>query len=69
MIWLVHPDSLQTFFKLVYAMLHQKGQLNVGYIDDSYVHVQFKGRALRTGKPILMILVIYSQSWVLFYCW
>jgi len=36
MIWLVHPDSLQTFFKLVYAMLHQKGQLNVGYIDDSY---------------------------------
>ena len=48
------PRLFSNILKPVHAMLRQRGHLNVGYIDDSYLQV---------------ILVIYSQRWVLFYTW
>ena len=40
MVWLVHPHSSKKSLKPVYDTIHQKGHLNVGYIDDSYLPVQ-----------------------------
>ena len=54
------PRLFTKILKPVYAMLRQRGHLNVGYIDE-------KGRTEKSAKTILLILVIYSQSWVLFY--
>ena len=48
---------------LCYAMLCQRGDLNVGYIDDSYLQ-QDSPEDCQTN---MMILVIYLQSWVLSY--
>lgn len=55
--------------KPVYATLRQKGHMNVGYRYRYGILMTliYKGRTLRTAKPIFMMLVIYFRNWDLSY--